>query len=220
MGISWGRTALVMVSAQRRRDAPTSIETGTSLRLSGPVTNLTMWGTRRPTKPIIPETETEIAARREPVTSSINVTFLVSTPRLVADLSPRETRFKSLAKNMAVTKPPPRKSSVSTTSNQVLEAKLPMSQKIITATCSSAVYLRKLIPAERMAPTIMPERIRVLEEREAEEFFPVYERYITKSRVRQAPAKANSGTETIAAPRLKRIAIQAPKAAPAETPSV
>ncbi len=51
------------------------------------------------------------------------------------------------------------------TSAHVLEAKLPISQKMIIETCSSATCFKKLIPADKMAATMIPERIRLLEEK-------------------------------------------------------
>ena len=45
-----------------------------------------------------------------------------------------------------------------------MEPKLPISQKMITLTCSSTMYLIKLTPADRMAETMIPDRIRLLEE--------------------------------------------------------
>ena len=97
IGISWGRTALVIVSAKSKSIAPDNMDIGISFRLSGPVINRTMWGIKSPTNPIIPETETQIAAIIDPVIRRISVIFLKSTPRLDADFGPREIRFKSLA---------------------------------------------------------------------------------------------------------------------------
>jgi len=105
MGISDGKTALVSVSAHKSKIAPTIMETGISLRLSGPVTARVMCGTSRPTKPIIPETETQTAAIREAVTRSASVTFFVSTPSEEAVLSPRAIRLRSLAKKKDIKKP-------------------------------------------------------------------------------------------------------------------
>ena len=48
-----------------------------------------------------------------------------------------------------------------------------MSQKMMTETCSSAMYFMKLMPADRIAATMMPERIRLLEEKAEVLFFPV-----------------------------------------------
>ena len=75
---------------------------------------------------------------------------------------------------------------VSSTSAQVLELKLPISQKIITATCSSATYFRKLMPADKMAATIIPDKIRLFEDSP----LPLDERYMTKSKVAAAPQKS------------------------------
>jgi len=78
-----------------------------------------------------------------------------------------------------------------------------------------------------MAATIMPERIRLLEEspeRVAELFDEA--RKITKKSVAMAPANAKTGTEQDEMPAnakrliLNKIAIEAPKAAPADTPRV
>jgi hypothetical protein len=79
-----------MVSANNNKKAPAIMDRGISFRLSGPVINLTVCGTRSPTKPMIPETDTQMAASMEPVTNKRMVTFFRSTPRLVADLAPRE----------------------------------------------------------------------------------------------------------------------------------
>jgi len=113
MGISDGKTALVIVSAHKSKIAPAIMETGISLRLSGPVTALVMCGTSRPTKPIMPETETQTAATREAVTRSIRVTFFVSTPSDEAVLSPKAIRLRSLAKKKDIKKPVHTKSRVS-----------------------------------------------------------------------------------------------------------
>lgn len=164
MGISCGRTARVMVSANNNKIAPASMDSGISFRLSGPVINLTMCGTKRPTKPMIPETDTQIAAIMDPVTKRMNVIFFRSTPRLVADLGPSEIRFKSLAKNMDMKSPITRKVKTTIKLDQVFDAKLPISQKIITETCSLAMNFRKLIPAERIEATMIPDKIRLLEE--------------------------------------------------------
>ncbi len=59
---------------------------------------------------------------------------------------------------------------------QVLDAKLPISQKIITETCSLAMNFKKLIPAERMAATIIPDKIRLLDESPAIGFFDEYDK--------------------------------------------
>jgi len=167
MGISWGRTARVIVSAKRSRTAPDNMDRGISFRLSGPVINLTIWGTRSPTKPIMPDIDTQTAARKEPERSRIKVTFFKSTPRLDADFAPREIRLRSLAKNMEIKNPAIRKIMMVATLSHVLEAKLPISQKMMTDTCSLAMNFKKLIPAERMAATITPDKIRLLEERPA-----------------------------------------------------
>jgi len=98
MGISWGSTARVMVSAHKRSVAPASMEIGNSFLLSGPVRKRIIWGTSRPTNPIIPDMATLTAASMEPVINRIKVTFFRSTPKLMADRSPMEIRFKSLAK--------------------------------------------------------------------------------------------------------------------------
>ena len=59
------------------------------------------------------------------------------------------------------------------TSVQVAPAKLPMSQNIMTATCSSARYLQKLIPADKIAETMIPERIKCVDDRVFPPFFEV-----------------------------------------------
>ncbi len=206
-----------MVSAASSRIAPASSEIGISRRLSGPVSRRIIWGTSRPTKPMIPETDTQMAATIEAVIKSARVTFLVSTPNEDAVRSPRDIRFKSRAKNIKIKKPQPTNKNVRPTSAQVLDPKLPINQKMITATCSSAIYFKKLMPADNMAATMIPERIKLVEETPP----PEADRYMTKNKVVTAPIKAKSGTEAVPMnPIFNKMAKEAPKAAPAETPRV
>ena len=65
---------------------------------------------------------------------------------------------------MKTARPMPINSSSRLTSVQVLEPKLPINQNIMTETCSSAIYFNKLIPADKIAATMIPERIRLLED--------------------------------------------------------
>lgn len=104
--------------------------------------------------------------------------------------------------------------------DQVREAKLPISQKIITETCSFAINFKKLIPADNIAATIIPDKIKLLDDNPPIGVEDEYDKKITKNRVAPAPAKAKSGTDTVAAARFNNMAILAPKAAPAETPNV
>ena len=210
----------MIVSAKRRRIAPVIIDIGMTFKLSGPVSNLTICGMRSPTKPIIPETDTEIAASNEPVTSKITTTFFISTPRLDAAFSPRDIRFKSLAKRIDIKKPIVKKLETAIASIHVFDAKLPMSQKMITETCSSAMYFKKLIPADKIAAIIIPDKIKLFEEKFEPVLLEEPERKITRIRVEMAPTNANKGIETKNAPRFNKIAMHAPNAAPAETPRV
>ena len=65
---------------------------------------------------------------------------------------------------MAMLAPRTKKTNTAQKLDQVLEAKLPMSQKMMTETWSLARNLRKLIPADKIAATMIPDRIRLLEE--------------------------------------------------------
>ena len=76
------------------------------------------------------------------------------------------------------------------------------------------------MPADSMAAIMMPERIRLFEDSPGVFCPDEWLRKRTKNRVAKAPVKANKGTETIAAERLSKIAMLAPKAAPADTPRV
>ena len=109
------------------------------------------------------------------------------------------------------------KAKVKITSAHVAALKLPMSQNIIKETCSSAIYLMKLMPADKIAETIIPDKMRLFDE-----IPPLPEdKYITKNRVKTAHIKANRETEnTVPVIMVKRIARDAPKAAPVDTPSV
>jgi hypothetical protein len=103
------------------------------------------------------------------------------------------------------------------TSVHVLDAKLPISQKIMIETCSSAIYFKKLMPADRIAATMIPDRIRLLEEYPP----PDDERYRTNIRVLMAPTNASRGTDQVLIKlMLSKMASEAPKAAPADTPRV
>ena len=153
----------------------------------------------------------------EAVTSITRATRRVSTPRDSALRSPKERRLRSREKNMVMKNPTPTRAQVIDTSAQVRETKLPINQKMITATCSSARYLMKLSPAARIAATMMPERIRLLDEIPP----PAEERKTTIARVATAPIKAKTGTaETPIRATSKSRATAAPKAAPADTPRV
>ena len=88
----------------------------------------------------------------------------MSTPSEAAIWGPSDIRFISRAKTRKTPSPAAVLAPASATSPQLLEAKLPISQKMMTATCSSATYFRKLMPAERIEATMMPERIRLLED--------------------------------------------------------
>ena len=165
MGISDGKTARVMVSAISNNIAPAKRDMGINRRLSGPVSNLIIWGTKSPTKPMIPDTDTQIAATNDAVTSRKMVTFLVSTPRDDAVRFPNDNRFISRAKNMKAKKPIKINEKVRPTSVQVFEPKLPINQKMMTETCSSAMYFSKLIPADKIAATMIPESIKLFEEK-------------------------------------------------------
>ena len=68
MGISDGNTERVIVSAVSNKIAPAKRDMGISRRLSGPVSSLIIWGTKSPTKPMIPDTDTHIAATNDAVT--------------------------------------------------------------------------------------------------------------------------------------------------------
>ena len=118
----------------------------------------------------------------EPVISRIIITFLISTPRLEAAFSPRDIRFKSLAKRIDIKKPIVKKLETARTSIHVFDAKLPMSQKIITETCSSAMYFKKLMPADNIAAIIMPDKIRLFEEKAEFGLLEEPDRKITRKR--------------------------------------
>jgi hypothetical protein len=198
--------------------APIRAEAGSSLLLSAPVKNLIRWGTIRPTKPIIPETDTHIAVTKDAVTRRIILTLFVSTPREAADLSPNEMISKSREKKKQTAKPIDTNRKVNNTSAHVFEPKLPINQKIIIETCSSAKYFTKLMPADKTAATIIPANMRLTGDIRPSEV----DRNITAKRVETAPIKANKGTEYTPkkAAMSKSSTREAPKAAPADTPSV
>jgi len=98
MGISVGRTALVMVSALRSKIAPIRAEAGINLMLSGPTKKRIKWGIIRPTKPIMPDTDTHTAVIRDAVMRRTILNLFVSIPRELADRSPRVIMLRSRAK--------------------------------------------------------------------------------------------------------------------------
>jgi len=191
MGTSTGRTALVIVSAPRSSPAPARLEAGINFLLSAPVKKRIRCGTIRPTKPIMPDTDTQTAVMKDAVTRRIILTLPAEMPNELADRSPRDMIFRSRAKNRQIKKPAKTQTQLKETSAQVLEAKLPINQKMMMETCSSAMYLRKLIPADKMAATIIPDSIKLLED-----ISPLKEeRDITATRVPTAPQNAKIGTE-------------------------
>ena len=71
------------------------MEQGTTLLLSGPITNRTQCGTTKPTKPITPHEATQKATISVVDSSSTRFTRSTSTPRLRAVSLPANSRFKS-----------------------------------------------------------------------------------------------------------------------------
>jgi len=186
-----GKTALVIVSAVKSKIAPVNAEAGINLLLSGPKIKRIKWGIIRPTKPIIPDTDTQTAVTRDAVIKRIILTRFVSIPKEEADLSPNDIIFKSRAKKTDTTSPIETNKKVKKTSDQILEPKLPISQKIIIETCSSATYLIKLIPADKIAATIKPDNIKLVED-----ILPLEDdRTSTAPRVVTPPINAKKGTE-------------------------
>lgn len=112
------------------------------------------------------------------------------------------------------------KEKVRRTSLQDFPTRLPISQKIMTPTCSLAKYLIKPIPADKIAETMTPARIKVLDESLSSG--AASEK--TMARVAIAPKKAKSGIENQKGNDMPKIvkmnAREAPKAAPEEIPSV
>jgi len=191
MGISVGKTALVIVSALRSKVAPARAEAGSSTLLSGPTKKRIKWGIIRPTKPMMPDTETHTPVIRDAVIRRVNLTLFVSTPKEAADRSPNDIIFRSRAKKRQIKKPMDTNTKVKSTSVHVLEPKLPINQNIIIETCSSAIYFIKLMPADNIAATIIPDNIRLWEDA-----LPLKEdKNITANSVPDAPINANNGTE-------------------------
>lgn len=93
IGISDGVNVLEMLSIKRRYKEPNRSVNGKSFLKSGPTMNLPIWGTARPTHPIIPEIETEVATRivvKEIIKPLSNFGF---SPREIASSSPNEIMF-------------------------------------------------------------------------------------------------------------------------------
>lgn len=106
MGTSVGlKINLAKVSAKVRNMAPDRALKGTRILLSGPTISLDTWGTIRPTKPIIPPTDTAVAVTKDPKTRMIFLMNSVLTPRCSATSSPVKIAFKSL-ENTYITKEP------------------------------------------------------------------------------------------------------------------
>ena len=96
MGSSVGRIALVMVSALSKRIAPAIKHAGIRFLLSGPMTIRRRCGMIRPTKPIIPDTETQIAVMSEALIRRIFRMRSVSTPSVLAVRIPNDITLRSL----------------------------------------------------------------------------------------------------------------------------
>ena len=109
------------------RAAPPSKAIGTSLMWLGPTSRRTMCGTTRPTKPMMPLTETATAVSTAAVTSSTRLARSTSTPSSRARFSPCSRMSISLAKNSG-TIMKGSANNATFTSGQLRPEKLPSSQ--------------------------------------------------------------------------------------------
>ena len=127
-GISLGEiTVRESRSASTISEAPASSETGSSPRCPGPISRRTTWGTTRPTKAMMPLTETASAVSTPAVTSSSRLVRSTSTPSSSARFSPCSRMSISRVKNSGATMNG-MVTSATRTSGQPLPEKLPMSQ--------------------------------------------------------------------------------------------
>jgi len=94
-----------------------------------------------------------------------------------------------------------------------------MSQNIMTDTCSSATNFKKLMPADNMEETMIPDNIKLLDDKPSRVKVLPEDRKITVNRVSAEPAKANTGRTNVLREGKNNIATDAPNAAPAEIPS-
>ena len=84
--ISWGTiTVLDIKSAARINTAPKIAEIGITIRLSGPVISLTIWGIIIPIKAIIPHIETDIETKSVVSTRNTNRVLGTFNPNDDAD---------------------------------------------------------------------------------------------------------------------------------------
>ena len=107
MGLSSVRAAR---SASSRNTAPENIEAGSSFLWFGPATMRAMCGITRPTKPIVPPTDTHTPMSTETATRMTSLTRLTSTPTYRALSSPMAKALSSLAQRRMI---PPHTSSAS-----------------------------------------------------------------------------------------------------------
>lgn len=120
-----------MLSIKSKYNEPKSIENGRSFLKSEPIKNLPMWGTARPTHPIIPEIETEVAVR-------IVVNIIIKpfknfgfSPREIASSSPSDIMFNFHLKRKRKIIPKIKIGDVNINSDFEIELKEPISQKTI-----------------------------------------------------------------------------------------
>ncbi len=98
MGSSKGFSNIRAIrSASIRKVAPPNKEAGSSLLWFGPVSIRTMWGTTKPTNPIVPPMDTHTPISPETAIIMINFTLLTFTPICRAFSSPMAKAFNSLA---------------------------------------------------------------------------------------------------------------------------
>ena len=86
---------------------------------------------------MMPDTATHIADTREALTSRSNAILRGDTPSDPAVRPPKASTFKSRLKKKNIPNPRATAAAVNPVSAQVLEAKLPINQKMMMLTCSS-----------------------------------------------------------------------------------
>ena len=102
IGISIGEKIDLDIKSERiKNDAPKIELNGITYLLFAPTINLMICGTTNPTKPIIPQSETETAAKKEARPIKINLFFSTSIPRDFASSSDNSKIFNLSDKKIA-----------------------------------------------------------------------------------------------------------------------
>uniref|UniRef100_A0A1I7WDM6 Uncharacterized protein n=1 Tax=Heterorhabditis bacteriophora TaxID=37862 RepID=A0A1I7WDM6_HETBA len=130
-GSSIGARVRASVSAASRKLAPSSRLAGNNRRKSAPTSSRAMWGTTRPTQPMMPASDTAAAVHRVAAAINVQRSGVTATPSALASSSPRPSRFTRQRSSTSGTSPISSSGAVTLRSSMTTAFKPPSSQKVM-----------------------------------------------------------------------------------------